>query len=119
MKKMIEKNNNNKQWANDFFYVINFHQNVKNISEKNIMSQLFFKHSPRKKKFTKIVKFYHNCLQDDKVLKIFLLSYFEYCQIWLIILLVECHLSNITKLKKKNEKLIIINLYICIIQLRQ
>jgi hypothetical protein len=87
------------QW---FFYVINFHQNVKNISEKNIMSQFSLKHSPPKKKFNYLQKssdFYHNCLQYDKVLKIFLLSYFEYCQIWLNILLVECHLSNITKLK--------------------
>jgi hypothetical protein len=87
------------QWI---FYVINFHQNVKNISEKNIMSQFSLKHSPPKKKIYYLQKssnFYHNCLQYDKVLKIFLLSYFEYCQIWLNILLVECHLSNITKLK--------------------
>jgi hypothetical protein len=64
--------------------------------------KVFFKHSPPKKKFNYLQKssnFYHNCLQYDKVLKIFLLSYFEYCQIWLNILLVECHLSNITKLK--------------------
>ncbi len=39
-----------------------------------------------------------------RVLKIFLLSYFEYCQIWLNIHMDDCHLSNITKLKKKKKK---------------
>jgi hypothetical protein len=34
--------------------------------------------------------------------KISLLSHFEYCQIWLNILMDECHLRNITKLKKKS-----------------
>ncbi len=33
-----------------------------------------------------------------KVLKIFLLSYSEYCEISLNILMDDCHLSNITKL---------------------
>ncbi len=31
----------------------------------------------------------------------FLLSYFEYCQIWLNILMVDCHFSNITKLENE------------------
>jgi len=33
----------------------------------------------------------------------FLLSYFGYCQIWLNILMDNCHWSNITKLRKKNK----------------
>jgi hypothetical protein len=46
--KMREKKNNNNNGPM-IFYAINFHQNVKNISEKNIMSQIFLKHSPQKK----------------------------------------------------------------------
>jgi hypothetical protein len=38
--------------------------------------------------------------------KIFLLSYFEYHQYWLNILIDDCHLSKITKLKKKNTDII-------------
>jgi hypothetical protein len=42
------------------------------------------------------------------VLKNFLLSYFEYCQIWLNTLMDDCHLSNIAKLggliKEKRKK---------------
>jgi hypothetical protein len=38
------------------------------------------------------------------VLKIFLLSYFEYYQIQLNIHMGEGHVSNITKLKKKKKK---------------
>ncbi len=39
-------------------------------------------------------------IQYKRVLKIFQLSQFEYCQIWLNILMDNCHLSNITKVKK-------------------
>jgi hypothetical protein len=37
-----------------------------------------------------------------EVLKIFLLSYFEYHKIWLSILMDNHHFSNITKLREKN-----------------
>jgi hypothetical protein len=40
-------------------------------------------------------------LQHERLLEIFLPSYFEYFQIWLNILTVDGHLSHITKLKKK------------------
>jgi hypothetical protein len=49
----------------------------------------------------KIAKSCHNCLQYESMLKIFLLSYFEYREIWLNMLMDHCHLSNITKLKNK------------------
>jgi hypothetical protein len=60
----------------------------------------------KKKKITQkgklsIAKNCHNCLQYERVLQIFLLSSFEYHQIWLNILVNYPHLSNITKLKKK------------------
>jgi hypothetical protein len=38
--------------------------------------------------------------------KIFLLSYFEYRQHWLNILMDDCHSSKITKLKNKNMDII-------------
>jgi hypothetical protein len=40
----------------------------------------------------------------ERVLNIFLLSYFGYLQIWQIILINYCHLTNITKLGKKKKK---------------
>jgi hypothetical protein len=49
----------------------------------------------------KIQKPCHNYLQCEKLLKIFLLSYFECYQICQNILMGDDHLSNITKLKKK------------------
>ncbi len=52
----------------------------------------------------KITKNCHNCLQHERVLEIFLVPYFEYCQIWLHIPLNDCHLGNITQKKKKNFK---------------
>jgi hypothetical protein len=49
----------------------------------------------------KIAKNFHNCLRYENMLKIFLLTYFEYDQIWLNMLMDHFHLSNITKLKNK------------------
>jgi hypothetical protein len=46
-------------------------------------------------------KYSHNCLQHERFLKIILLSYFEYCQIWLNTFTDDCQLSNITKLGGK------------------
>jgi hypothetical protein len=59
------------------------------------------KKSCQKKEFLKSTKICHNCLQYERVLKEFLLSYSEYCQNWLYILMDNGHLSNITKLKTK------------------
>ncbi len=42
----------------------------------------------------------HNCLQHERVLEIFFISYFEYCQIWLHIPINDYHLGNITQKKK-------------------
>jgi hypothetical protein len=60
------------------------------------------------KKSPQNIKFFaknHNCLRHERVLKIFLLSYFEYHQFWLNVLMDDHHLSNIAKyyfLKKFN-----------------
>ncbi len=66
-----------------------------------------------KKRFKKkikieIVKKCHDCLYNMKgcLKKIFLLSYFEYRQHWLNILMDDCHSSKITKLKNKNMDII-------------
>jgi hypothetical protein len=45
----------------------------KNSITKNLFFEFFFKNL-------------HNCLQHEGALKIFVLSYFEYCQVWLNIL---------------------------------
>jgi hypothetical protein len=50
----------------------------------------------------KILKIHHNCLQHERVLKIFVLSNFECHQICVNVLMDDCHFSNITKLKKNN-----------------
>jgi hypothetical protein len=51
----------------------------------------------------KNLKIHHNCLQHERVLKIFVLSNFECHQICVNVLMDHCHLSNITKLKKKQH----------------
>jgi hypothetical protein len=67
-----------------------------------VIHSLFFE---RKSPINEIIIFFgwpktnHNCLQHERVLKIFLLSYFDYCQDWLNILMDDHQLSNITKLK--------------------
>jgi len=54
------------------------------------------KNYPKKQKiFPKKSKFCHNCLQYERVLKVF------YFQIWLNILMENHHLNNILKLKEK------------------
>jgi hypothetical protein len=47
--------------------------------------------------------------KNKRLLKIFLISYFEYFQIWLNVLMGNLHLSNITNWKEKNaqKKLIV------------
>jgi len=50
----------------------------------------------------KILKIHHNCLQHERVLKNFVLSNFECHQICVNVLMDDCHLRNITKLKKTN-----------------
>jgi hypothetical protein len=74
---------------------------MKNIFEKNntlLQNSLFFG--------TKIAKNHHNCLEYEKVLKIFLLSNFEYSQIWLNILPNDHqHLHSITKFWLKKNTL--------------
>jgi hypothetical protein len=84
----------------------NFHQFVKNVFEKNnntlLQNSLFFG--------TRIAKNHHNCLEYKRVHKIFLLSNFEYSQIWLNILPNDQqHLRSITELKKKIHLLRIIS----------
>ncbi len=65
------------------------------------------KKKPQKENWKKITKNCQNYLQHERMLKNFLLSYFEYCQIWLSILMDDCHLSNVTKLGEFKKKMII------------
>jgi hypothetical protein len=51
----------------------------------------------------KNLKIHHNFLQHERVLKIYVLSIFECRQICVNVLMDDCHLSNITKLKKKQH----------------
>jgi hypothetical protein len=71
--------------------------------KKNILSQFafFFKEKKMARKNSKNLKIHKkkSCLQYERVLTIFLLSYFEHRQIWLNIL-IDGHL--ITKLQKKS-----------------
>jgi hypothetical protein len=53
----------------------------------------------RQYQLLKITKNRHNCQQFETRLKIFLLSHFEYSQIWLNRLMDDRHLLNITKWK--------------------
>jgi hypothetical protein len=53
----------------------------------------------------KNLKIHHNFLQHERVLKIYVLSIFECRQICVNVLMDDCHLSNITKLKKNNTAL--------------
>jgi hypothetical protein len=49
----------------------------------------------------RLTESHHNCLQYESVLKIFCSNILNLiCQIWLNIFMVDCHSSNITKLKK-------------------
>ncbi len=67
--------------------------------EKYVPSQIpcfFEKFTPKNEKYSpKAPKFCHNCLQYERVLKVF------YFQIWLNILMENHYLNNISKLKKK------------------
>jgi hypothetical protein len=59
-----------------------------------------FRHKVPEKKSPQNIKKSENLLQlpaTERVLKIFRLSYFEYHQIWLNILMADHHLSNIAK----------------------
>jgi hypothetical protein len=87
-----------------FFFLWQFFCNfVGNILEDTKFSYFFLKKICHEMNFL-LLKSCHNCLQNDNVLKIFLLSHFEYCQIWLYIyiyiLMDDGHLSNNSKLKK-------------------
>jgi hypothetical protein len=85
-----------------FFLVVIFHHFVKIFFPKNILSQTLFFFKSQKKKFkNKIIKNHHNCLEYKRLLKIFLFFYFEYCQIWLNMLMDHCLVRNTTKLKNK------------------
>jgi hypothetical protein len=54
--------------------------------------------------FFKSQKIVTKCLQYERVVKIFLLSYFEYCQIWLNILMDDCHLRAASPNRDKTLK---------------
>jgi hypothetical protein len=47
---------------------------------------------------------HHNCLQHERMLQMYLLSYFEHHQIWLNICMDDCHLHNNTKIGGKNKQ---------------
>ncbi len=87
-------------------FLVNFCHVVKNILKKEYsVTNSFFKN----------MKFQESILRNkihqksslllttwQGIVQIFLLAYIEYCQIWLNILMNDCHLSNITKLEKKH-----------------
>jgi len=50
------------------------------------------------------IHFHHFAYITKIVYGLFLISYFEYRQIWLNVLINDQHLNNITKLKKINTK---------------
>jgi hypothetical protein len=52
----------------------------------------------------KVTKSDYNCLKYENVLQIFLLSYFEYWQIWLNILMDDFHWATSQNWKKKKKK---------------
>jgi hypothetical protein len=71
-------------------------------SAKSERLSQFLSSKEMKNVFQKLHNFCHNFGSHyEGVLKISLLSYFEYCQIWLNLLLDDSHLSNITKLELK------------------
>lgn len=86
------------------FVAANFSHSAKNIFKRNIPSKFPFSKDPKKKtknRQEKKTNFFwnrnrHNCLQHESVLEIVLkLSYCEYRQIWLNILMDDHNLSNI------------------------
>jgi hypothetical protein len=83
--------------------VANLHHFWQNVMEKeNVVtnSLIFVQKTP---KINKIAQNRHNCYNMKGCLRLFYFKKFEYCQIWLNILMDDCHLSNITKLKKKKH----------------
>jgi hypothetical protein len=80
---------------------VNFHHFLKNSLKKNTLSQI-------ESSFKKQKTFHQNSLQlHERIFKIlFLLSYFEYHQIWLNILPDDDHdlSKNITKIRKTKKK---------------
>ncbi len=81
--------------------VANLHHFWQNVMEKKnavTNSLIFVQKTP---KMNKIAQNRHNCYNMTGCLRLFYFSIFEYRQIWLNILRDDCHLSNITKLKKE------------------
>ncbi len=71
--------------------------------EKKLYCHKFSVSREKKKLVEKITQNCHNCLQHESVLKIFLLSYFEYRQIWLNITLDDLATWATSQIwKKKN-----------------
>lgn len=60
----------------------------------------FLKNKSPKKEVKQIIKNRHTCSQFQRQSLIFYFHIFEYCQIWLDILM-DCQLINIMKLRKK------------------
>jgi hypothetical protein len=71
----------------------------KNILKKNILSQIpcFLKNNSTKIIQTSIAYYMKRCL---RLLYFHILN--RYCQLWLNIFMDDCHLSNVTKLKKNH-----------------
>jgi len=96
----------NKSKSNQaIFLVVHFCHFVKNNFEKRNFCHKYFvvlKIFCQKKKifFKKIAKSLHNCLQYERVLKIFLLSYFGNCQHWVNILMDDHHFEQHLKIEK-------------------
>jgi hypothetical protein len=79
---------------------------VKNILKKNILSQIPCFKKKIQQNFKKLKRFArncHNCLQHERVLKIFYFRTLNSAKTWLNKLMDDCQLSNIENLEKKKS----------------
>lgn len=82
------------------FFVANIFHFEKNILQKDILFQIpCLQGKIQSKKFAK------NCIQYERVFKIFYFHSYNIAQIWLNTVINDCHLSNMTKLERKTLRL--------------
>jgi hypothetical protein len=100
------------------FLVTNFLDFVKNILEKKTFCYkflFFWEKNLQKKRTSKNHPKLSQLLTTWNLATLdFLISYFDYHQIWLNILVDDCDLSNITKLKWKRNHWIVVNFVLLI-----
>ncbi len=84
------------------FLVVNFCQYFGKKEYFAINSPFFEKKNLPEKELKKFWPKILTTAQLEMVLKIFLLSYFEICQIWLNIVMDDCHFEQHQKIEKEN-----------------